>query len=156
MVKYKIEFDLDIEKVLDYDSDDQYVDIKEIDDYNFYKLFDGENKIKEFENWYNEDVSEDDKIEINSIDYNCNEYGECYIDVELENALKNENEFADKLLEYMFQVEDYPTVFYHVTGKEYEDYWDGYSETPRQRIINVDYDDSAYVDSYCGLTINKI
>lgn len=68
MDKYKITFNFDIDDLIV--SDDEYtVDVLEVDDSNFIELFKSENKITEFENWFNDGEKDEYKINVNSIVY---------------------------------------------------------------------------------------
>ena len=155
MVTYKITFEFDIENSLEYDSDEQSVDISLLDDKCFDKVFDTKEKINEFQNWFNDGLSENEKIIINNISYDKNGYDEGILKVTLESELKDEKTFADEIVNYMFEG-DTPRVQYQVTGTSYEDYWDYNRESPEQRTVNVDYEDYGYINSYKNVNINKL
>lgn len=155
MFKYKITFDFNIEDVLEYDDSEQYAEIIELDDDCFDKTFDTDEKIKEFENWYNDGEIEENKITIKDIVYDRADEDTGILEVTLEFELKDEKTFANELVSYLFEG-DWPSVSYHVTGTSYEDYWDYARSSPEQRTIDVDYEDSASITSYSNITINKV
>lgn len=156
MAKYEIKFDLDFEEDLNYDPDEQHIDINYIDDDKLLDTFSTDEKIKEFEKLYNEFEDEEDKIIFEDIDIDSNGKGKYYINVTVNKELNNEKYFAEDIIEYIFNVSNYPRVSYHLTGTTWEDYWDGYRQSPEQRTIKVDYDDSEYVRHYINLEINKL
>lgn len=155
MIKYKITFDFNIENVLEYDSDEQGVDILEIDDIAFRKAFDTNDKIKEFQDWYNNGLSEDKQISIINIKYD-NDFGETgVLYVTLKTKLEDELTFAKEIVDYLFE-DDLPRVNYHVHGNAYDDYWNYHKDSPDQKTVEVDYDDWASIDSYSNVTITII
>ena len=154
MVKYKITFDLDIEDSLEYDSDEQYAEIVEVNDECFDETFDTEDKINEFQDWFNDGMLENEKISIINIEYDRDGEGTCILDVTTESEIQDTNAFAEEIISYLFEG-DYPTVDYHVTGTSYEDYWDYARSSPEQRTIRVDYDDSVSIHSYSNVNITK-
>ena len=156
MNKYEITFELDFEEDLNYDPDEQHIDINYIDDDELLDTFSTDEKIKEFEKWYNEPEDEEDKIIIEDIDIDSDGEGKYYINVTINKKLNNEKSFAEDIIGYIFDVSNYPRVSYHVTGTTWEDYWDGYRQSPEQRTIKVDYDDSEYVISYTNINISKL
>ena len=154
MFKYKITFNFNIKEALEYDNVEQDVEIEEIDDECFNDAFNTNKKIKEFEEWYNTSLNDEDKISINSIVYNRDEEDMGILKVTTNNELKEPKIFADELVSYLFDG-DWPTVKYHVGGTSSEDYWDYSRNSPEQRTINVDYTDSASITSYLNVTITK-
>lgn len=156
MNKYEITFELDFEEDLNYDPDEQHIDINYIDDDELLDTFSTDEKIKEFEKWYNEPEDEEDKIIIEDIDIDSDGEGKYYINVTINKKLNNEKSFAEDIIGYIFDVSNYPRVSYHVTGTTWEDYWDEYRQSPEQRTIKVDYDDSEYVISYTNINISKL
>lgn len=156
MFKYRVRFKLDIEDALEYDDSEQYAEITEIDDECFDKTFDTDEKIKEFENWYNDGYdSSSEKINVKNIVYDRQDEDTGILEVTLNDKLKDEKTFADELVTYLFEG-DYPTVRYHVTGTTYEDYWDYHRDSPEQRTVNVDYEDSTNVHSFSNVEIEEI
>lgn len=155
MFKYKITFDFNIEEVLEYDDSEQSAEITEIDDECFDSTFDNENKIKEFEEWYNDDLSDEEKVSIVDIVYDRDGEETGILEVTVESELKEPKIFANEIVNYLFEG-DWPKVDYHVNGTSWEDYWDYARSSPEQRTIKVDYDDSASITSYSNVTINKV
>lgn len=156
MIRYKITFEFDMESDLDYDKETQDVEILELDDECFDKSFDNLNKIKEFQDEYNNGTSnEDEKVSIINIIYDRAREELGILEVSLESELKDEKTFADELVYYLFEG-DSPKVYYHVYGKSYKDYWDYRHGSPEQREVIIDYDDSADLTSYVNVNIRKI
>lgn len=154
MFKYKITFNFNIEDVLEYDDSEQDVEIEELDDECFDNVFDTDKKIKEFEEWYNDGLDNEDKVSIHDIIYDRDGENIGILEVTTNTELKEPKIFADELVTYLFEG-DWPTVNYHVFGTSYEDYWDYARSSPEQRTIKVDYDDSASITSYSNVTITK-
>lgn len=154
MIKYKITFKFDIEDVLEYDDSEQTAEINEINDECFDETFNNDEKIKEFENWYNDGENEENKVIIKDINYDRADEDTGILEVTLESELKDEKTFASELVSYLFEG-DWPSVSYHVTGTSYEDYWDYARSSPEQRTVKVDYEDSANITSYSDVTITK-
>ena len=155
MVKYKIMFTLDIEDSLEYDSDEQNAEILEIDDSCFDETFDNKEKIQEFQNWFNDGLSDTEKISLIDIKYTRDEDEICILEVTSESEIDDKETFANELVYYLFEG-DYPIVKYHISGTTYEDYWNYHVDSPDQRPINVDYDTSNEIHSYSKLNIQKI
>lgn len=155
MVKYKITFDFDLEEPMSYD-DDYSVDILDFDDSSFYDIFDSKEKIKEFENWWN-DGSDSDEDKINVIDLyyegDYDESGEVYIT--LENEYKDLEDLKTNILDYLFD-NDWPTLRVQITGDSYEDYWDYARSSPEQRSIKVDYEEDFAISHYKNAKIVKL
>ena len=154
MVKYKITFKFDIEKSLEYSNVyDEKIEIEELNDTCFDSVFNTDEKIKEFEEWYNNGL-DDDKISVNDIIYNKEGEDIGVLEVSLNSELKEPKIFANEIIDYLFEGEC-PTVNYHVVGTTSEDYWDYRKDAPEQRSRKVEYDDSADVNSYSNVTITK-
>lgn len=155
MNKYEITFMMDVEDALEYDDSEQSAEISYIDDDCFMETFDTPKKIKEFEDWYNADESDSNKISIENIIYDSDGEGQASLEVITKEPLQDENDFATIIVDYLFDG-DYPYVHYHVTGTSYEDYWDYDRESPEQRTVEVDYDTSNSIHSYSNVTISKV
>lgn len=157
MAKYEIKFDLDFEEDLNYDPDDQYIDNISIDDDCILDAFSTDEKVKEFEDWYNEGFdNEEDYIKFEYLDCDSDDEGQYCINLTTNKPLEDEKSFAKEMIDYIFDANDYPYVSYHVSGVAYEVYWDGYRQSPEERKVNVDFDDSEYVRHYTNLEINKL
>ena len=152
--KYNITFDFNIDDALEYDEDDQNVNIININDDCFNETFDTKDKINKFQDWFNEAEPEESKISINNIIYDGFD-GEGNLEVTLNSELQDEEEFAKSIVSYLFD-NDWPKVTYRVSGTGWEDYWDYATTSPGQRDISVDHDDSAYVTSYLNIKIQKV
>ena len=155
MNKYKITFDFDIEEAIDYDSDDYNIEIIEIKDDCFDEMLDTEDKIKEFQNWFNDGMLEPEKLDIIDIVYDRDGEGTGILEVNTEQEIKDEDTFANELVSYLFEGE-HPSIEYHITGTTCEDYWDYYISSPEQRLIDVDREESGTIYSYSNVTITKI
>lgn len=155
MIKYEISFNFDIENVLEYDSDEQNVEILEIDDDCFDKTFDTKEKIKEFQNWFNEGLTEDEKISIINIRYERDGEDVGILEVLLKSELEDTTTFANEIVNYLFEG-DYPRLRYHLTGNTVEDYWDYQRDTPEQRLVKLDTEEYANIYRYNNVSIKKI
>lgn len=154
MFKYKISFEFNIDDAIKYD-DELNVDILEINDDCFNEVFNTEEKIKEFQNWYNVGLSENEKLSILDIIYDRDGEKTGLLTVSLKSKLENEHDFATELVYYLFE-DCTPKIYYHVYGKTWKDDWDYRTNSHVQRTINVDYDDSASITSYSNINIVNI
>ena len=152
MDKYKITFNFDIDDLIVYD-DEYTVDVLEVDDSNFIELFKSENKITEFENWFNDGEKDEYKINVNSIMYEPIEEYSGEIIIELDINKVNETDLMINLLDYMFE-EDYPILYTHEYGYAYEPYWTG-TDVGEKRV-KFDYDEKYAIRGYNNEKIEKI
>lgn len=157
MFKYLIKFKFDLEDALQYDEEDQQVDILDFDDSVLDHTFDTNEKIKSFEDWYNEDIAKDEseKINLKHVIYDRESDDIGLLEITTEKEINNKETFANTIVEYLFDASSIK-IEYHVSGDSYEDYWNYRSDSPDQRNIEVDYDDMGYIDSYYDVTIEQI
>lgn len=155
MAKYEITFKFDIEEILNYDEDEQAVEIDFFDDDCFHEAFDTNEKIKELEEYLNDIQIENENIVINDIYYNGEDEDLGVVIVDLKDKLQNPEKFANEIVSYLFDGEC-PMVKYHVEGTTSEPYWDHIHSTSRERGIKVSYDDSGTVKDYYKVKIKEI
>ncbi len=149
MTEYRIKFEFDYKDIED-ESEEAYAEINYWDDNEFASEFDTDEGIKKFEEWYNVDNEQISIIGIYSeIDEKIG-----YFDVSLENELKNPENFANELLDYIFDG-DVPTVSVNFTGTTYEMAWNGRASEPYERKVNFDYDKIFDLCDYKNVSISK-
>lgn len=154
--KYLIKFDFDLSDVLDKQDDDCNIEILELNDECFDKVISDSNDIKEFEDWYNDGVEQNEQISVKDISYERQDDYVGGITIILNNELAGDKEtFAKAVVEYFFET-DWPTVEYNASGTTYEDYWDYARSSPEQRDVKFDYNDSESISSYDNVTITNV
>lgn len=154
MAKYKITFNWDYSEFEDYDEDIN-AEINYFDIANFGEDVQSESGIKDFEEYYNEDLTDDDKIHVDTIDIEYDDES-CYVELSTDKALKNPKDFAKEFVQYMFDGLEYPYVSVNFTGTSYTMDWNYTHDGPYERKQTVDYDEKFDIDSYTDLQIEKI
>lgn len=155
MFKYKISFEFDLDDVFRYDGDNQHTEINDIDDDCFQKAFSSKENINEFEEWFNDGLKDEDKISVISIKYNPYNELNGELLVTLSYKLKDMQSFAKELVNYLFEG-DTPLVNYHVNEINYKDDWDYHNDSHIQKRVEMEYDDSASIDSYKNVKIIEL
>lgn len=157
MTKYKVTFDFDIKEALEseYDVDEQSAEILDIDDSCFNDIFNTRDKIKEFEDWYNVGLSNEEKITISDINYEPHGSESGIFNISINSELKTPKEFANEMLEYIYD-SDCPRIHYQVTGTSGQDAWDYKSGSYNEISVDIDYEDWISVGSYCNINITKL
>lgn len=155
MVNYKISFNFNLEDLSTDNSEDKIdIEILEIDDSCFDDIINDSTKIKEFENIYNENLDDENKVSILNVTYDKFEEEVGILKVTTKSELKEPKMFAEELVNYMFE-EECPTVYYNISGTVTEPYWDYTKSSSDERNKNIDYEDSISIDKFFNVTINE-
>lgn len=149
MVNYLITFKYDFSE-FEYD-EDVNVEIVWFECDEFEKEFNSIKDVKEFEEWYNEGNVEE-QVDIVDIVFKTDEE-KGYITVTLENELKNEKDFANEIVDYVFEA-DPPTICVNFSGSAYYMDWNGYG--PVERKQSFDQDEMFTIDKYTDVEIKKL
>lgn len=152
--EYVISFDFDIDEILYdikdlYDGEDIYSDISDIEYNNFGdELFDKQ-CMKEFEEEYNKNNSEN--IHILEIDGDAADISDYKIYVVLENELQNKEQFAIELVDYLFE-DNLPQVKVTSMGHMYQPEW-SYINGPIETRKEYESEETYTIKDYKNLTI---
>ena len=152
MFKYKITFEYKYDEN-DYINDDLYCEIVSIEATEFEYQFETKKDIKDFETWYN--VGAKNKLSINNIKITSDEEGVDVI-VETENQIKEMQDFANELVDYLYETERYPSLTMHYHGKCHEPAWDDFRQGPTERTLMIDEDETFYLNEYKNIKIHEI
>lgn len=150
MVKYKVSFKFDLDEALGQIDRDHNVDVEELDDGCFYNLFNTTEKIKTFEEWYNNSCdSDEDKIIVKDIIYDGDWEDAADVLIYLEDELPANqlDDFKDSIMEYLFE-DDRPILYVHEYGVDWRPCWDGYRQEPSEERYEYDNYESYSIDSY--------
>ena len=152
MFKYIITFDYDFDED-DIDHGDLDVEILDIDTTDLEEEFKKVEDVKKFEKWYNADAK--NKIVINAIEikgYDDN----AVINIECENEIKDKEDFAEELMDYLYEVDIQPKVTFHLFGTESEIIWNPILQGPGEKSYVVDEDGEQRISQYKNLVIKEV
>lgn len=158
MVKYEVSFKFDLDEILDQADSNRNVEIEELNDECFYDLFSTDEKVKMFEEWYNDCCdSDEDKIIVKDIIYEGDWEDSANVILSLENELPEDqiNNLKNAVIEYLFE-DDTPDVSVHEFGVDWRPRWDGYRQEPSEEKYEYDNYETYNINSYYDVKIEKL